>query len=261
MDLVQEAGHATRRGRSRPGDPGCHGDHRCGRPVGRGTDEAGRGSRWYLVAVVWRGPRRPGSARSTICSSQHLPGAGAQVGRDVENQVNPTTGVGDRVGAAIVDDLDGLYCFACCSRATTSAAQDVVQETAACAPATADGFEGEASARMWLHRIVHNVVPMSRAGRAAWCRPRRSRRCGATMTTPSTPSSGPPLLRAVSTAVLGCPQDRSQQLLSKSARGSRDGNVSATTVASLALALAVLQGLPTVGPLGRAVVMGSAAPP
>jgi RNA polymerase sigma-70 factor (ECF subfamily) len=71
------------------------------------------------------------------------------------DQVNPTTGVADRVGAAI-DDLDGLYRLALLLTGDDPAAQDVVQETAARAPAAADGFRGEASARTWLHRIAYN---------------------------------------------------------------------------------------------------------
>ena len=72
--------------------------------------------------------------------------------------MNPTTGVADRVGAAIVDDLDGLYRLALLLTGDDPAAQDVVQETAARALAAANGFRGEASARTWLHRIAHNVV-------------------------------------------------------------------------------------------------------
>jgi RNA polymerase sigma-70 factor, ECF subfamily len=64
----------------------------------------------------------------------------------------------DRVGAAIVEDLDGLYRFALLLTGNDYAAQDVVQETAARALAAADGFRGDASARTWLHRIAHNVV-------------------------------------------------------------------------------------------------------
>ncbi len=66
--------------------------------------------------------------------------------------------VADRVGAAIVADLDGLYGFALLLTGDPNAAQDVVQETAARALAAADGFRGESSARTWLHRIAHNVV-------------------------------------------------------------------------------------------------------
>lgn len=64
----------------------------------------------------------------------------------------------DRVGAAIVDDLDGLYRFALLLTGDSHAAQDVVQETAVRALAAAGGFRGDASARTWLHRIAHNVV-------------------------------------------------------------------------------------------------------
>jgi RNA polymerase sigma-70 factor (ECF subfamily) len=62
------------------------------------------------------------------------------------------------VGAAIVDDLDGLYRFALLLTGNDHAAQDVVQETAARALAAAGSFRGDASARTWLHRIAHNVV-------------------------------------------------------------------------------------------------------
>lgn len=72
--------------------------------------------------------------------------------------MNPATGVADRVGAAIVDDLDGLYRLASQLTGDDPAAQDVVQETAARALAAADGFRGEASARTWLLRIARNVV-------------------------------------------------------------------------------------------------------
>ncbi len=67
-------------------------------------------------------------------------------------------GAADRVGAAIVEDLDGLYRFALLLTRDEQAAQEVVQETAARALAAADGFRGEASARTWLHRIAHHVV-------------------------------------------------------------------------------------------------------
>ncbi len=63
-----------------------------------------------------------------------------------------------RVGAAIVEDLDGLYHFALLLTGDDHAARDVVQETAARALAAADGFRGEASVRTWLHRIAHHVV-------------------------------------------------------------------------------------------------------
>jgi DNA-directed RNA polymerase specialized sigma24 family protein len=74
------------------------------------------------------------------------------------SQVNPTTAVADLVGAAIVDDLDGLYRFALLLTGDDPAAQDVVQETAARALAAADGFRGDASARTCLHRIAYHVV-------------------------------------------------------------------------------------------------------
>ena len=64
----------------------------------------------------------------------------------------------DRVGAAIVADLDGLYRFALLLTGDDQAAWDVVQETAARALAAADSFRGEASARTWLHRIAHHVA-------------------------------------------------------------------------------------------------------
>jgi RNA polymerase sigma-70 factor (ECF subfamily) len=64
----------------------------------------------------------------------------------------------DRVGAAIVDDLDGLYRFALLLTRDDQAAQDVVQETAVRALGAADSFRGEATVRTWLHRIAHNVV-------------------------------------------------------------------------------------------------------
>ena len=67
-------------------------------------------------------------------------------------------GATGRVGAAIVEDLDGLYRFALLLTGDDHAAQDVVQETAARALAAADGFRDEASARTWLHRIAHNVA-------------------------------------------------------------------------------------------------------
>ena len=73
-------------------------------------------------------------------------------------QAHPTTGVADRVGAAIVDDLDGLCRSACCSRATILQVQDLVQDSAARALAATDGFRGEASARTWLHRVAYHVV-------------------------------------------------------------------------------------------------------
>ncbi len=63
-----------------------------------------------------------------------------------------------RVGAAIVEELDGLYRFALLLTGDGHAAEDVVQETAARALAAADGFRGEAAARTWLHRIAHNLV-------------------------------------------------------------------------------------------------------
>lgn len=73
----------------------------------------------------------------------------------------------DRVRAAIVEDLDGLYRFALLLTGNDAAAQDVVQETAARALAAADSFRGDASARTWLHRIAHNVVidTVRRSGR------------------------------------------------------------------------------------------------
>lgn len=73
-------------------------------------------------------------------------------------QLDAAVGVADRVGAAIVEDLAGLYRFALLLTGDPSAAQDVVQETAARALAAAEGFRGEASVRTWLHRIAHNVV-------------------------------------------------------------------------------------------------------
>ncbi len=73
-------------------------------------------------------------------------------------RVDPAVSIADRVGEAIVDDLDGLYRFALLLARDSNAAQDVVQETAARALAAAESFRGEASARTWLHRIAHNVV-------------------------------------------------------------------------------------------------------
>ncbi len=64
----------------------------------------------------------------------------------------------ERVGTAIIDDLDGLYRFALLLTGDRHRAEDVVQETAVRALAAADSFRGDASARTWLHRIAHNVA-------------------------------------------------------------------------------------------------------
>lgn len=69
------------------------------------------------------------------------------------------------VGAALVEDLDGLYRFALLLTGDDQAAQEVVQEAAARALAAADGFRGESSVRTWLHRIAHHVA-IDAAGRS-----------------------------------------------------------------------------------------------
>lgn len=73
-------------------------------------------------------------------------------------QPDAAVGGAERVGAAIVENLDGLYRFALALTGDGNAAQDVVQETAARALSAAEGFRGDASARTWLHRIAHNVA-------------------------------------------------------------------------------------------------------
>jgi RNA polymerase sigma-70 factor, ECF subfamily len=83
-----------------------------------------------------------------------LPGAGAEVDRQIVDQVD----VVEQVRTAVVADLEGLYRFARLLTDDDHTAQDVVQETVARALASAHTFRGEATARTWLHRIAHNIV-------------------------------------------------------------------------------------------------------
>ncbi|MBI4944009.1 MAG: sigma-70 family RNA polymerase sigma factor [Actinobacteria bacterium] len=64
----------------------------------------------------------------------------------------------EALGAALPDEVPGLYRYARTLTRDRAQAEDLVQETLTRALEKADTFRGESSPATWLHRILHNLA-------------------------------------------------------------------------------------------------------